>query len=295
MSDDAKRGTKPGNKRHMSQGEERRVHAFFDRELDEDTERSMRRELNQEESGIRSELEELTAVRQELRAWLADKMLDSSGHTRKVDLWSKLEPAINSQPSEAPSLGMRLRDAAEQIFLALAADLSEAWRRPAMLAPVATFTVLAFIIGFYWGSGKGNAVSPLAQSAGTLSREMQTAVVSERQVAGEAPVFSFVNSEVPMSPAVADVGRRGLMSPREQVIRLVVPNHGAAESQTSRFEQLIPLSGETSARLHFSPVPGGLRAGKLDIDWIKSSRRVKIISAGKPEVAPVIWLSKDAD
>ena len=39
-------------------------------------------------------------------------------------------------------------------------------------------------------------------------------------------------------------------------------------------------------------IPGGLRAGEADIEWIKTQTPFRMVSTNRPDASPVIWVAR---
>ncbi len=280
------------------------LNLYFDRELDLDDHLLLKRSLEDGDSNLKQELEEFRRVRNEVRAWVFDAMLDDDGSVKKLDLWSKIETKIDTQ-EETPirswsqlfsRINYRLLDAVSEVY--------ESWSRPQLWAPAALALLLSFYVGTFWGASRSPSANEqkyqkLAQndeksfSSGWPAFTLNQKIASRR----EQPRLVALVSEPQLPGDIRAERSDSNLFPLEHEVRFNTESRFVGANTGDNLEQDSSLdqSADTWQLVKIGPAPGGLRAGNLDIDWIKSNRRVKILSPEDPTKTPVIWLTKNVD
>jgi hypothetical protein len=300
---DEKSKTSSGSKfgeRKKSRDQERLVQEYFDKEVGQDKELLVQRRLYRGDREMLKELESLKEVRQELRSWLDEKLLDAHGQPRKVDLWGKLEARIEAEPVGSLSLWDRLCERLTYGLGEIRSFADETWIRPQVFVPALALILIAFYGGVHFGSGitspySGDLHVRLAQNDFNSRSEEQLLplTISANEISNNQERSPFI--AMVSEPQIISAAQRRYPLPlfKERVVRLAVADSNLINANKPRFEHSVPFALNASQLIQRGPVPGGLRTNGLDIDWIRTDRRFKIVSSSDQNMPPVIWLTKE--
>jgi len=288
--------------------EEVLLSAYFDEEMSTG-EREQFAERLSSDSDLRGELEEHEQIRGELRSLFKDARYDEQGKERKIDLWSRIEADISvvdeSIPAASPSLLLRLQSILG--FSGEGPSVSSLFGLPQLSAGVAA----ALILFLYFGQKDDLAIvspilkeeqSVIAQNELRMRQLEQLRMVKEQTQQPTMPSFVAAAPNLPaakrmlsnnLSPATppvrmaSDSALRGnrelLLSPRN--------HHSSRAQKPARFERSVELLLGDEQWIGSESIPGGLRAGGIDIDWIKTDRPFKILTP-EGQDSPVIWIGR---
>ena len=287
---------------------EKALNLFYDQELEGNEYLRIKRELERGSDSLRRELDKLKEVRSELRAWTKQQMLDEKGIPISLDLWSKIESRLDEE-----NIGGTIRVKRSAVrwrslwtgslawLEQMREELHDAWNRPSLWAPAGAALVLAFFVGAYWGSYRQNMLPAASYQQLSFNDGPRN----------EAPNWLSPNVSQQLStsrraPQLLAVVGDSQEAEQLQAALTFPLNHEQSQEANgtgpSEFDQLAAFdqnsdeqSSDSWQLVKIGPVPGGLRAGNLDIDWIKANGRVKILSPQDPNKTPVIWLTKNAD
>ena len=300
--------------------------AYLDGEISE-LEGERLAELLATDPELTRELEEQKVVGDEIRSLFSDACLDDKGRARDLDLWGRVAEGISAAgvAGESAELGrdshpdgllIRLKN-----YLGLNQDKSSSGSLFGLPQLSGAFAAVLLLF-LYFGqkqelsapglssnkfTGRAPVIDSTALDQSVLARkklrekQAQQIELAKRQsrlsndgqlipnVSGLDRVGSAKEARVPRvqmasNRALKKRGRDLLLSPRRPSSDL--------SRKPSRFERSVELVLGDEQWIGSESIPGGLRAGGVDIDWVKTDRPFKILTPNGQD-SPVIWIGRN--
>ena len=272
-------------KEKLTEQQQRMASAWLDQELPEDERDVIESQLVDGDDALRKEIESYRIVRNEFRGWFEKEI---GAISRNVSLWGSIEQRLKAEAQSKAAGAGSFRERAAQIAEALQALFA----RPAFIGGVAAFAAALLFLATERGTPEsgvssdsaakiaarestGPATQLASQSVSGLGE--RDALMIEALQGGSSGSEQLASTEQPVNPdLLTTVGFEDLR--RSLPSKLPVPDSLAVKLLSS--PQLIVQDD----------IPGGLRAGGADIEWIKTQRPFKLVSSRRAQTPPVVWV-----
>jgi len=257
----------------LPEQQQRMASAWLDQELPEDERDVIESQLIEGDEALRKEIESYRIVRNEFRGWFESEYGASS---RSVNVWNAIEQRLVAEAEAKAARANSFGEWMSRVGEALRALMV----RPAFVGGVAAFAAaLLFLATDRQSAAPAIRQDAKSQNSGIPQLAERDALMIEALQGGspESGQSQLASVEQPVNPdLLTTVGfddlRRSLPS------KLPVPDSLAVKLLSS--PQLIVQDN----------IPGGLRTGGADIEWIKTEKPFKLVSSRRAQTPPVIWV-----